>query len=420
MNGNPVIPQWNARQVILATCTAVAVGIGFWLLFRYRMVVLILFTAIILGTAIRPLVDWFSRRGLGRVYALTTVYVLLLSAGAVVLVSLVPVLTSQTLNLSVTIPEIYLDLRATLQDSSSMFLRNLAYNLPVDFRLLFSSAPAETEALDAVLNLNRFAGIFLNGFLTVVGVFLLTSFWILESDRALRGVLLYAPAQMRQPVREIIQAVEVQMGAFVRGQLILSLSIGILALIAYLLIGLPNALVLALIAGICETIPIFGPALGAVPALLVAFSTEPSLVGWVILATILMQILENYFLVPRVMGASVGVNPIVTLLTLATLASILGAPGALLAIPLAAVVQLLLDRSVFSKEQTGPTNLDGRDYNSALRYEIQDLISDVRRQLRSKRRRSHDETDQIEDSIEALAFDLDVLLARSIEVEENT
>jgi predicted PurR-regulated permease PerM len=419
MNENPLIPQWTARQVILATCTAVAVGIGFWLLFRYRMVVLILFTAIILGTAICPLVDWFCRRGLGRVYALTATYMLLLSAGVVVLVTLVPVLTSQTLNLSVTIPEIYLDLRATLQDSSSMFLRNLAYNLPVDFRLLFGRAPAETEALGAVLNLNRFAGIFLNGFLTVVGVFLLTSFWILESDRAVRGVLLYVPMQIRPPARELIRAIEVQVGAFVRGQLTLSLTIGILALIAYLLIGLPNALVLALIAGICETIPIFGPTLGAVPALLVAFSTEPSLVVWVVLATILMQALENYLLVPRVMGASVGVNPIVTLLTLATLASILGVPGALLAIPLAAVFQLLLDRSVFSKEQASPTNLDGRDYNSALRYEIQDLIGDVRRQLRSKRRRSNAETDQIEDSIEALAIDLDVLLAQSGKGEES-
>lgn len=406
--------------MILATCTAVSVGIGFWLLFRYRLVVLILFTAIILGTAIRPLVDWFSRRGLGRVYALSSAYVLLLSAGAVVLVSLVPVLTSQTLNLSVTIPEIYLDVRAALQDSSSMFLRNLGYHLPVDFRLLSGSAPAGTEALDAVLNLNRFAGIFLNGFLTVVGVFLLTSFWILESDRALRRVLLVAPTQMRQPTRELFQAVEVRVGAFVRGQLFLSLSIGTLALIAYALIGLPNALALALFAGICETIPIFGPALGAVPALLVAFSTDPSLVVWVILATILMQALENYLLVPRVMRASLGVNPIVTLLTLAALASIMGAPGGLLAVPLAAVFQLLLDRSVFSKEQTSPTDLDGNAYHSALRYEIQELIGDVRRQLRSKRRRSNDETDQIEDSIEALAVDLDVLLARSIEVEEST
>lgn len=420
MNGNPIISQWTARQVILATCTAVAVGIGFWLLFRFRMVVLILFIAIILGTAIRPLVDWFTRRGLGRVYALTAVYALLLFAGVAALVSLLPVLISQTVNLSVTIPEIYRDLRATLQDSSSMFLWNLAYNLPPDFRLLSGSTPAATEALDAVLNLNHFAGIFLNGFLTVVGIFLLTSFWILESDRAMRGVLLYAPTHMRWRARELIQAVEIRVGAFVRGQLILSLTIGLLALIAYLLIGLPNALVLALIAGICETIPIIGPALGAGPALLVAFSTEPSLVVWVILATILMQALENYLLVPRVMGASVGVNPIVTLLTLATLASILGAPSALLAIPLAAVVQLLLDRSVFSKEQAGPANLDGRDFNSALRYEIQDLIGDVRRLLRSKRRRSNDEIDQIEDSIEALAVDLDILLARSIEGDEST
>jgi predicted PurR-regulated permease PerM len=419
MTYNPPTPHWSARQVVLATLSAVAVGIGFWLLYRYRLVVLILFSAIILGTAIRPMVDWLTRRGIARVHGLALTYILLLVALAALLFSLVPILSNQALELVNTIPQTYLDLRTALLQSSSLLLQNLALNLPADMRLLPVAAPVEGEALDIVSDLYRFTGIFLNGFLAIAAIFLLTSYWILESDRTMREVLLYIPPRLRHSARELIEAIEARVGAFVRGQLILSLSIGILALISYMIIGLPNALILALIAAVLEAVPLFGPALGAIPALLVAFSIDPSLALWVVLATVLIQALENYLLVPRVMGASVGVNPVVTLLALATFASLLGLPGALLAIPLAAVIQLLLDRYVFSADQNGTPAPDGRDYNSALRYEVQDLIGDVRKQLRKKQGRSDDETDQIEDSIEALAVELDVLLERYIKEEER-
>jgi predicted PurR-regulated permease PerM len=194
--------------------------------------------------------------------------------------------------------------------------------------------------------------------------------------------------------------------------LILCLAIGLLALIAYLILGLPNALALALIAGIFEAIPILGPALGAIPAILVAFAIEPPLAVWVILSTVIIQGLENYLLVPRVMGAAVGVNPILTLLSLATLSSLLGLPGGLMAIPFAAVIQLLLNRLVLSTDANSLAKQAGRDLTSALRYEVQDLIGDVRKQLRKKGARSNDANDQIEDAIEALAIELDVFLSQ--------
>jgi predicted PurR-regulated permease PerM len=84
---------------------------------------------------------------------------------------------------------------------------------------------------------------------------------------------------------------------------------------------------MALFAGILEVIPVFGPALGTIPAALVAFSIEPTLALWVLGAMVIIQGIENNLLVPRVMGAAVGVSPIVTLLSLATFSSLLDCQG---------------------------------------------------------------------------------------------
>jgi predicted PurR-regulated permease PerM len=229
-----------------------------------------------------------------------------------------------------------------------------------------------------------------------------------------RSLLLYLPPRNRHEVQKLFEDVEEKLGAFVRGQIFLCLAIAVLALIAYLVIGLPNALVLSLIAGLLEAVPIFGPALGAIPAILVAFAYEPTMIIWVIAATALIQLLENYLLVPRVMGSTVGVNPILTLLVLTTLSTLLGLPGALLAIPSAAIIQLVLNRYVLSSDQSHWPLPVGRDRTSALRYEVQDLIGDVRKQLRRKDDRSNEESDQIEDSIESVALELDIYLKEEI------
>jgi hypothetical protein len=101
-----------------------------------------------------------------------------------------------------------------------------------------------------------------------------------------------------------------------------------------------------------EMIPIFGPALGAIPALLAALSTDPGKAVWVLVATGVIQAMENIWLVPRVMKKSMGVNPIIILLSLVAFGSVFGFAGALLALPLAAVIQLIFDRIFMPADST--------------------------------------------------------------------
>ena len=224
------------------------------------------------------------------------------------------------------------------------------------------------------------------------------------------------PQDHRENIGDLISAMEAKVGYYIAGQGFLCLVIGILALIAYLLIGLPNALVLALVAGLLEAVPMIGPMLGAVPAALVALSIGPDKLIWVIVATVIIQQLENSLLVPRVMSKAVGVNPFVTLLALFAFSSFFGIAGALMAIPMAAIIQLALNHFVFQSTTLEPAVSAGRDYTSRLRYEAQDLAKDLRKQARLKKRGTDlrvKQIDQVMDEIETITTDLDALLAQA-------
>jgi predicted PurR-regulated permease PerM len=223
------------------------------------------------------------------------------------------------------------------------------------------------------------------------------------------------PKGQRETIGELISAMETKVGFYIAGQGVLCLVVGIMALVAYLLIGLPNALVLALVAGVLEVVPMIGPLLGAIPAALVALSISPVKLIWVIVATLVIQQLENSLLVPRVMRKAVGVNPFVSLLAFFAFSSLLGLPGALMAIPMAAIIQILLDRYVFHPAAMEPEVSAGRDFASRLRYEAQDLAKDLRKQARLEKGGSDlrvKQIDKVMDEIETITTDLDALLAQ--------
>jgi predicted PurR-regulated permease PerM len=226
----------------------------------------------------------------------------------------------------------------------------------------------------------------------------------------------------RESMSDLISAMETKVGFFIAGQGLLCLVVGMMALLAYLLIGLPNALVLALMAGVLEAVPMIGPLLGAIPAALVALSISPAKLIWVIVATIIIQQLENSLLVPRIMRKAVGVNPFVTLLAIFAFSTLFGLAGALMAIPMAAIIQLVLNRFIFHPAAMEPEVSAGRDYASRLRYDAQDLAQDLRKQARLKKGGSDlriKQLDQVMDEIETITTDLDALLARASTLGEQ-
>jgi predicted PurR-regulated permease PerM len=271
------------------------------------------------------------------------------------------------------------------------------------------------QALAYVTSVSR--GVFIP-----IVVLLLAFYWTLDGPRIIRSLLILLPKPHRNDIKELISAMETKVGYFILGKGILSLVVGFFALIAYLIIGLPNALVLALIAGILEAVPMIGPILGAIPAGIIALSISPSKLVWVVVAVIVIQQIESYLLSPRIMDKAVGVNPFVSLLSIFAFGSLFGIAGALLAIPIAAVIQLLLDRFVFHPADPELETSTGRDRSSRLHYEAKDLARDLRKQARLKQGGSaitEKQIDVVLDEIESISTDLAVLLAEIPSVEHH-
>jgi len=145
--------------------------------------------------------------------------------------------------------------------------------------------------------------------------------------------------------------------------------------------------------------------------MLLALSIEPNKMIWVVVAAIVIQQSENYLLVPRIMGRSVGVHPVVTLLAIAGFSSLAGVAGAVLAIPMAAILQLLMERLFLGPEALEPEQPSKRDTVSDLRFEAQELVQDVRMQVRHKETVASGSDDRMEDAIEAIATKIDEALA---------
>ncbi|MEP7133880.1 MAG: AI-2E family transporter [Chloroflexota bacterium] len=411
---SPSQSDWTFQRVVWATLVLVSVLLGFWLLYRFYHVIFILFIAIVIGTVLRPAVGWLYQRGLPQWAGVILIYSLLLILLLGFLLLVFPLIVEQGTTISVAIPGYYQNLRAWMIQYPDQILVRLGDFLPATLPGLKPLQQTGPDVMASAGQAFGYIAVAANSIFTAIVILVLAFYWILDGPRIIQSFLLLIPQDQRESLSVLVLAMETKVGAYMGGQGILCLVIGVMALVAYVLIGLPNALVLALIAGVMEAVPMVGPLLGAVPAALVALSIAPGRLIWVIVATIVIQQLENSLLVPRVMRKAVGVNPFVTLLALFAFSSFFGVAGAFMAIPMAAIIQLLLNRYVFHPAAMEPEVSAGRDYASRLRYEAQDLAQDLRKQARLKKDGSDLEVSQIDlvmDEIEGITTDLDALLA---------
>lgn len=346
------VVTWTTSQVVLATLFVVCVFLMFWLLYRLREVLFLFFVAIVVGTAIRPAVDWLHRRGIARGTGIIIIYILIAALAVGFMAMILPLLADQATEISRTVPEYYANFRSALISSGNRLLQNIGWRLPSELTVLMRRDPDSNQVMDQVGQTLFYTNLIVKGILGTLAIFLLAYYWTQESNFVVRALLRVVPPQRKKNIREFLQLAEIKLGGYVRGQGLLCVAVGVAAFIAYVSIGLPYTLVLAIFAGVMELIPIFGPALGAIPAFLVALSIDPSKAIWVVVATAVIQMLENAVLVPRIMKHSMGVNPIIILLSLIAFSSVFGFVGALLALPLAAIIQLLVGRVVLTAAES--------------------------------------------------------------------
>ncbi len=396
---------------MLGTLTVAGVTGAVLLLVRWHDVVLLLFVAIVISTAIKPAVEYLQQWGIPRSAGIICVYV----AGAALFVAIIvlsaPLVGEQTARIADAAPIAYQSFRDSLIQTPNLLVWRLGLALPSELPLAAAAAAAGEETTPTGQQSIGMLAPVISAIFAILITFVLAFYWTVEGERLKRAILLVVPIERREKVRELVSTLEAQLGRYIVGQGVLMLSIFSLSLVAYLVIGLPYALVLALIAGLMEAVPLIGPALGTIPAALVAYSVDPSLALWVILFALVLQQVENTILVPRIMKRSVGVHPLVTLMALTALSTLFGVVGALIAVPLAAITQLILFRYVLEPDARLSQELDGRDRLSVVRYETQELVRDVRRQAQARNDEDVAESSPLVDDLEAIAAELSDILA---------
>lgn len=414
-------PQSTFKEALGAVILFLLVLAGFFGVYRFHHLLFTLFVAIIFGTMARPIHQWLINRRLPKYLVSTLMLVGLLALVIGFVLLLLPLLSSQYQTLFSAIPRYYSIIRDWIASSKNELVVRLSESLPAQLSLGEQLPGPSPDAITTLNSAVRFLGSGLNNVFFGFVLLLLSYYWMVSGPQIVASSLFFVKQDKRQNVLEIAQEIELKLTRYLVGQGVLSLSIAGLSLVVFLVLRLPNAFLLALIAGLFEAVPMVGPILGAIPAVLVALSMSPTTVIWVIISTLIIQQIENNLLVPRIMNKVVGVNPFISILSISTFTSLYGIGGALMAIPLAAVIQLILDRTLMQKEPETEVLIGGRDKLNVLRYDTQEFLSGIRNQARQTQpgdTQNRTRIDSVMEEMEMVARDLDTLLAHKAE-EKN-
>ena len=332
------VMPWTVRGMGLAAGVAIVVGL-IALGVAAASVLLLLFLAILLGSALEPFVGGIhDRLPLGRGATILVVYVAFFVTVIGLALVVVPAAIGQGQTILERLPAFFdrvQDWAATLRPAA---LSQSVIALVDSARDATAVKPPDPNEVVQVGTVAASAAITLATLLTLV------FFWLVEHARLQRYLLAYITADGRAGAREAWNEIESRLGLWVRGQLILMGAMGLATGVAYSLLGLPGALLLGLIAALTEAIPIVGPLLGAIPAVLVATTVSPELAVVVAGVYIVLQLLEGSVLVPVVMRNTIGISPLLVLLSLLVGSAAGGLVGAFLAVPVAASIEIVLSR----------------------------------------------------------------------------
>jgi len=279
--------------------------------------------------------------GAARPISIILTYLLFVLIIAGVVAFIVPVLGQQIGTFVDRVPQYYQQLGDLVQKGREWYGSNIpeSWKATIEENL---SAIAQTvlgQAKDSLVGM--LSAVF--GSLNFLIGLVIVPFWLFyvlqDESRLSRGIMESLHPELRPDVRSLATLIDEVLSAYVRGQLILCFFVGALATIALLIIGVPFAPVLGLIAGILEVLPNIGPYLGAIPAILIALATNPVSVIWVAVAFFVIQMVENLVLVPRISGRSVKLHPALVMMVLVIGGQLAGFWGMLIAVPVTAVIR---------------------------------------------------------------------------------
>ena len=333
MNKRPIYININAMSVI----KIILIFILFYVLFLIKEILALLFIALILASAIDPIVDWLQERKIPRGVGVLFIYFVLLLSIVSVVTLIIPPIVEQSTELSDNLPAIMTKLSELFSTARDFFVNiGLISSTGDNFASLSNNLPQAA------------GGVFSTVKDMVMGVFsffivLVITFYMVVEEKAMKKIVWsIAPPKYHVYVMGLINRMQQKIGLWLRGQLILSFIIFLLTFLVLSILGVKYALVLALIAGMTEFVPYFGPILASVPAIFIALTQSWMLGIIVAIMYYIIQWAENNIIVPKLMQKVVGLNPIVIIAALLIGLELGGLPGIILSIPVTTALNVFL------------------------------------------------------------------------------
>jgi len=293
-------------------------------------------------------VDFMQKNKIPRGLGILIIYLIavLIFAGTIYLI--IPPIAVEVKNLSKDFPLYWEKIVGNIENFRTYSdSHGWTENIQGSLNELQSNVGALAGAAGGIFN-TAFA--FLGGIISILIVAVLT-FYLTVEEHAMKRVLRSLVPVKHQPyVTHLVNRIQEKIGMWLRGQLILSLIIFLLSWLGLSLLGIKYALVLALFAGVTELIPYLGPFIGAIPAVFIALTQSPALAVGVVVVYVIIQQLENHIIVPKVMQKAVGLNPIITIISMMIGFKLAGVLGIIIAIPVATAISIALSDVLEIKE----------------------------------------------------------------------
>ena len=315
-------------------------------LYLIKDVLLVLFMALVISSALDAPISYLESKKIPRILATIFVFLAALSVLTLLLYTIVPVAIFEMKNLFEKLEE--LEIPAIGAFITPKLTEELKVNLGNLTNLLFSGGVSFIEVI---------AGVF--GGIAFVGAVFILSFYLAASregvERFLRAVL---PADAEDIAVKVYLSAKQKLGLWLKGQLILSFTVGILAFLGLWILGVKYSLILGILAAVLEMVPFVGPIFTGATAFLLGVSESLTLGIMVIVLFVIIQQIENHLLIPLVMRKTVGLHPVVAVIALLAGAQIAGFVGIILAVPTAVVIQEIIESRAARKNQMGRFNFE--------------------------------------------------------------
>ena len=311
-------------------------------------VLIMIFVSFIIVSAIAPLVDYLEKFRLPRSLVTLVIYAFFIGGTGYLLSLMVPAVGEQLGQLGNNLPK-YSDSFHNLQEKLQTFLGNRGLGQTEKSQILINLSNKLNEGW---LGLFSQAGSFISGILSFIAILSLSFYSSIQKKNVGEFLQAFIPGKHRKYVLILMNRIQQKMGHWLLGQMVLNLIIGVMVYIGLTLLGVPYALVLALLAAAFEVVPYVGPILSSLAGILVALSLGPVQAFAVFLMYVFVQQMENHLVVPLVMKQAVGINPVAVIIAMLIGVKIAGPLGLVLAIPATAVLSVFL--SDFIKTDARP------------------------------------------------------------------